>query len=151
MKTTYDFGFGPVPAHRHKNLDGSEGGWVADTATVAATAYVGPHAQIFDEALVSGKARVFDEALVSGKALVFGNALVCKTPISITGLTWGIDITDRHIRIGCQQHTAAEWASWTPEDVAHMHADAKEFWRANKDTIIALAKAHAALDRAGEP
>ena len=37
--TTYDFedGNGPVPAHRHSN----RGGWVANTATVAGTAYVG--------------------------------------------------------------------------------------------------------------
>lgn len=39
MTTTFDFedGNGPVPAHQHSN----GGGWVADTATVADTAYVG--------------------------------------------------------------------------------------------------------------
>ena len=38
--STYDFkdGNGPVPAHQHTNPDGSVGGWVADTATVADTA-----------------------------------------------------------------------------------------------------------------
>lgn len=36
--TEFDFGDGPVPAHRHRNPDGSEGGWVADTAHVAAVA-----------------------------------------------------------------------------------------------------------------
>ena len=33
----FDFGNGPVPAHKHSN----GGGWVADTASVADTAYVG--------------------------------------------------------------------------------------------------------------
>ena len=44
--TTFDFkdGKGPVPAHQHSN----GGGWVADTATVADTAYVGPDAQVYD-------------------------------------------------------------------------------------------------------
>jgi hypothetical protein len=32
--TTFDFGDGEVPAHRHVNPDGSEGGWVADTTTL---------------------------------------------------------------------------------------------------------------------
>ena len=34
--TTFDFGFGPVSAHRHPN----RGGWVADTAEVAGDARV---------------------------------------------------------------------------------------------------------------
>ena len=42
--TTFDFGDGPVRAHRHKNPDGSIGGWVANTATVADTAYIGENA-----------------------------------------------------------------------------------------------------------
>jgi hypothetical protein len=58
--TTFDFGNGPVPAHKHAY----GGGWVADTATVAKTAYVGPDAKVF------GKAQVYDDALVSGNALV---------------------------------------------------------------------------------
>jgi hypothetical protein len=39
---TFDFGAGPVPAHQHTN----GGGWVAETAHVAARAYVGPQARI---------------------------------------------------------------------------------------------------------
>lgn len=33
--TTFDFedGRGPVPAHRHRNPDGSVGGWVSDEAS----------------------------------------------------------------------------------------------------------------------
>ena len=51
---THDFndGLGSVPAHQHSN----GGGWVADSATVANTAYVGP------AAVVTGKARVEDSA-----------------------------------------------------------------------------------------
>jgi len=35
-----------VPAHRHRNPDGTEGGWVADTATVAAKAHIGRYARV---------------------------------------------------------------------------------------------------------
>jgi UDP-3-O-[3-hydroxymyristoyl] glucosamine N-acyltransferase len=63
-------GYGPVPAAQHINPDGSIGGWVAATATVEATAYVGP------EALVFGKARVYDSAWVYGEAQMYGSAWV---------------------------------------------------------------------------
>ena len=72
MSTTYDFGNGPVSAHRHPN----GGGWVADTATVAATAFVGPDAQIFGNAKVFDDAQVFGDAKIYGNAQVFGDAMV---------------------------------------------------------------------------
>ena len=40
--TVYDFGAGPVPAHQHPN----GGGWVANTAHVAESVYVGPLAAV---------------------------------------------------------------------------------------------------------
>ena len=73
--TTFDFGNGPVPAHKHPN----GGGWVADTATVSESAYVGPNARVADTATVSESAyvgpnaRVYDNAVVSDNAVVFGN------------------------------------------------------------------------------
>jgi hypothetical protein len=98
--TTFDFGDGPVAAHRHPN----GGGWVADTATVADTAYVGPgrswymitlvvtfgcpitlgcpvtlmygNAEVSGNARVSGNALVYDDAQVSGTARVSGDAQV---------------------------------------------------------------------------
>jgi len=74
ITTTFDFldGNGPVPAHRHPN----GGGWVADTATVDSSEFVGPDAKVFGEAQVYGKARVSDSALVSGSARVYGEARV---------------------------------------------------------------------------
>ena len=70
--TTFDFGYGPVPAHLHPH----GGGWVADTAHVDDSAYVGPNARVSGNALVSGDARVFGDAWVSGDARVSGNARV---------------------------------------------------------------------------
>lgn len=76
--TTYDFGNGHEPAHQHSN----GGGWVADTATVADTAFVGKDAQVFGNAqvrdftMVTDKARVGDGAVVEGTAQVEGNAVI---------------------------------------------------------------------------
>lgn len=69
MMTTYDFGYGLVPAHRHTNPDGSEGGWVADTAWVDDTAWVA------ERALVFGSARVYNSARVYGNADVIAIVL----------------------------------------------------------------------------
>ena len=86
---TFDFGYGPVPAHRHRNPDGSEGGWVAETARVAETVYVGKdariwgNARIFDNVRISGNVRICDNAQISddvrifGNAQIFGNARIC--------------------------------------------------------------------------
>jgi hypothetical protein len=56
--TKFDFGDsnGMVPAHRHINPDGSIGGWVADTAFVDSSVYIG------FEALVYNKARILNMA-----------------------------------------------------------------------------------------
>ena len=69
---TFDFedGNGPVPARRHTNQNGALGGWVAETAKVAPTCYVGENARVY------GKARVFGSASVCGHAKVYGNAWV---------------------------------------------------------------------------
>ena len=65
MSATYDFqdGRGPVPAHQHPN----GGGWVADTARVAASACVGRDAWVCGDAEVSGDARVYGDARVSSR------------------------------------------------------------------------------------
>ena len=76
MTTTFDFGNGPVPAHRHTNPDGSLGGWVADTATVSPTAWVSGNAKVYGNAWVFGNAKVYGNAEVSGNAEVFGNTVL---------------------------------------------------------------------------
>jgi carbonic anhydrase/acetyltransferase-like protein (isoleucine patch superfamily) len=61
-----------VPGAPHSN----GGGWVASTASVDATAYVGPNAQVLGTAKVSGNARIEDFAVVSGSSQVKDNAIV---------------------------------------------------------------------------
>ena len=65
--------------HRHDN----GGGWVANTANVAPTAFVGVHAMVYgqaairDHAKVYGLAQVFAHAIICDHAEVFGYAAVC--------------------------------------------------------------------------
>lgn len=64
--------FDPALGRRHPN----GGGWVSNTATVAATAYVGPRARVLDDAIVTGRSRIEDFAVVRERARITGNAVV---------------------------------------------------------------------------
>ena len=76
----HDFGDdqGPVPAHQHPN----GGGWVANSAFVAETAFVGVEAEVFgsaevvDQATVTETAWVCGEARIAGRGHVGGDAVV---------------------------------------------------------------------------
>ena len=85
--------------HQHSN----GGGWVANTTTVEASAYIGVGAW------VSGNAQVFGNARVSGNARVYGDAWE-ESPLYIQGTKHSItNCAYGQIAIGCQVHTFAEW------------------------------------------
>ncbi|MFI1773478.1 DUF6055 domain-containing protein [Thalassobellus citreus] len=52
------------------------GGFVANTARVDATAYVGPHAVVLDYARITGLARIEGKAIITGNSTISGNAIV---------------------------------------------------------------------------
>ena len=58
--------------HRHKLGHG----WVANTAQVEDSVYVGPYALVYDKAKLSGKVRILDLAQVSGHAELSGDVVV---------------------------------------------------------------------------
>ena len=78
---------GTEPLHHEAKMEGGKrhtngGGFVADTAKVAATAFIGPDAVILDEAkvegnaIIDGPARVTGKAIISDEARVLGPALI---------------------------------------------------------------------------
>jgi UDP-3-O-[3-hydroxymyristoyl] glucosamine N-acyltransferase len=77
----------PAPAHQHPN----GGGWVADTARVDLSVFVGPNAEVFGQAQVfsgriDGDAQVSGNASIrisniEGNATVIGNATVASATI----------------------------------------------------------------------
>jgi hypothetical protein len=66
----------PAPPTGSGAIHPNGGGWVASTAQVAATAFVGPRARVIGNAVVSGNARIEDWAIVGGNAQVRDNAVV---------------------------------------------------------------------------
>ena len=103
--------------HQHPN----GGGWVANNATVDASAFVGRDAQVFGNARVSGNAlvsgnaqlfgnaRVSDNARVYGDAQLSGNAWVLN-PLTITGSAHSVSLVSyTQIAIGCKIHDFAYW------------------------------------------
>lgn len=68
-----NFGDGQaVPAHQHPK----GGGWVAETAHVDETCYVGPYAIVYGNARVTENAIINDYAKIYGEAKIYGNAKV---------------------------------------------------------------------------
>jgi carbonic anhydrase/acetyltransferase-like protein (isoleucine patch superfamily) len=104
-KGHHDFGNGiRVPAHRHPN----GGGWVADSATVDGSVYVGPNAgvhqlaNVFGDCKIKGHSRVFGWAKLSGNVTVSGHASIegasrCRDNVIVSGrsrVLGGCYITD---------------------------------------------------------
>lgn len=72
QKHDFKDGQGRVPARRHINGKG----WVANTAVVEDSVYVGPTSEVFQRAYVAGKVRLEGKARVSGTATINGNVLI---------------------------------------------------------------------------
>jgi carbonic anhydrase/acetyltransferase-like protein (isoleucine patch superfamily) len=89
----HDFkdGYGRVFAHRHDNGRG----WVADTASVDDSVYVGSRAQVFQHAKVLGRCRLEGQAKVHGFATVRG-AVIVKHSAQIYGRSTVCDGTLLH-------------------------------------------------------
>ena len=139
--TTFDFGFGPVPAHQHPNGRG----WVADTAHVDDSAYIGPDARVFGGARVYGDARVFGGAQVSGGAQVYGGAKLAKSsdylligPIGSRAafMTW--TRSDNCIATGCFRGTIKEFLAAVRE--THGDNEHAQAYRAAVEFIRAMEK-----------
>ena len=69
-------------------------GWVANTAKVDPSVYVGPHALVYGKAVLTDEVCVVDSAQVSGNAhlsgdvIVSGNCWVSGTTKASTGRIW---------------------------------------------------------------
>ena len=139
--TTFDFGYGPVPAHQHPR----GGGWVADTARVEDSAYIGPSAQVTGNAWVYGNAQVTGDARVYGRAQVTGNAKLAKSsdylligPIGSRAafMTW--TRSDNCIATGCFRGTIKEFLAAVRE--THGDNEHAQAYRAAVEFIRAMEK-----------
>lgn len=127
--TDFDFkdGKGLVPAHRHSH----GGGWVANTADVAASAYVGPDAQVY------GSAEVLGNVLISAGSVKRGS--YNEPPTSIVrsdGYTFVVQ-SDDSIVAGCRDFTKEQAYKHWGDTKHHKHAESI----AIVDALYAIKKA----------
>ena len=119
---------------------------VYENAEVYGNARVYENAEVYGDAVVYGDARVFGDAEVYGDARVFGDAEVCENAkVTTTVNTFGnafiykITVTDKHIKIGCQQHLKNEWKDFEDRKIIEMDGKkALEFWRMFKPVLESL-------------
>ena len=160
IKALKDFGdvkkgeLGGLVSGEH-NLSQEDNCWVFDNAKVLGNAIVFEDAQIFGNARVFedvivfgnaiiygnakvsgyakiyGNARVFEDAEVSGYAQILNNAQATKKVITFgNAFAYDITITDKHIKIGCQQHLKLKWLEFTNKEILEMEGEkAMKFWK----------------------
>jgi hypothetical protein len=114
-----------------KNLSHYGDCWIVGNAIVFGDACVSGNA------MVSGDACVYGNASVSGDANISGDAIVTKNPVVINGLYYLVNITDNHMKIGCQFHTFEEWNNFTDKVILKMDGKAAlNFWNEHKTQLL---------------
>ena len=126
-----------VPAHRHRNPGGTVGGWVADTATVAAKAHIGHYARVQGGTIWGGT--IEGGTIRGGTIVVHSRHITTAGPMGSEGST----VTLAHTADGHQIHAGC-WTGTLDEMVANVTSgdrwpDAPEraVWRAE---FLALAE-----------
>ena len=131
---------------KEENLSHDGDCWVCENAKVYGDAEVCENAEVYGDAEVFGDAVVFGDAEVYGDAVVYGDAEVCENAkVTTTVNTFGnafiykITVTDKHIKIGCQQHLKNEWKAFEDREIIKMDGKkALEFWRMFKPVLQSL-------------
>ena len=149
---------------KEENLSHDGDCWVYENAEVYENAVVYGDVSVYGDAEVCGDARVYENAVVCGNASVYGDAEVCgdarvyenavvcgnarvyeNAEVTTTVNTFGnafiykITVTDKHIKIGCQQHLKNEWKDFEDRKIIEMDGKkALEFWRMFKPVLESL-------------
>ena len=122
-----------VPAHRHRNPDGTEGGWVADTATVAAKAHIGEYARVYGGTIYGGtiyggtirggtiEGGTIEGGTIRGGTIRGGTIVVHTRHITTAGPmgSEGSTVTLAHTADGHQIHAGC-WTGTLDEMVANV-------------------------------
>ena len=73
---------------------------------------------------------------------------ITKEPLQIQGLVWHILITEKHIKIGCEVHTAEEWDKFDDRRIIEMDGKAAlEWWRKNKEFVLSAHRHHVSAEK----
>lgn len=63
---------------------------------------------------------------------------ISKKVISLTIYPYPVTISEKIIRIGCQEHSPDRWFSFSDEEIWKMDDKSLEWWKAHKETIRSL-------------
>lgn len=77
----------------------------------------------------------FKGAFLDGEILV-------RAPLTLAGLLWPVVISDAFMRIGCQRHSHADWASMPAAGIRGMHRNAPKFWKEWQKPLLQMCEAH---------
>lgn len=107
------YGGKPSDWKRHKNTDGSKGGWVSKCSEVSKCSYICELSVVKNNSRVSNNSRVYnsrvDNSIVSNSR-VDNSSVENVQLVSITGTQHGVHWRDgEHIAIGCEVHTLEHW------------------------------------------
>ena len=136
--------FGNAEVYGYAKVYGNAEVWgnaeVYGDAKVCGNAEVWGNAEVYGDAKVCGNAEVYGYAKVYGNAEVYGNALATTVVKTFgNGFNYGISVTDKHIKIGCQQHLKSKWLNFSDKEILKMDGKkALEFWRIFKPLAISL-------------
>ena len=115
---------------------GDKGGFVEKEENLShdGEAWVYGDAEVYGDAKVYGNAEVYGNAKVYGNAEVYGDAKATTVVKTFeNAFYYDITVTDKHIKIGCQQHLKSEWLNFTDEEIIGMDGKkALKFWRTFK-------------------
>ena len=68
------------------------------------------------------------------------NTILPTEVICLDGLRWPVTILLGYMRIGCRHYHVRDWERFTDAEIEPMDSCALEFWLANKQKLITLAK-----------
>ena len=126
--------------------------WVYGNARVYGNAGVYGDAKVYEDAKVfgdaeasgnagvSGNAWVYGNAKVSGNVWVHGNAICTRTPFTCVLTNDYITVTDRHVAIGCEQHTFKHWLKHI-EDIGKKYRYTEQEIKAYKVIVFQMIEA----------
>lgn len=120
----------------------SDNSWVAGNVIISGNAHISDNVRISGNVRIAGNVRISGNVRIPDNTMLFGDARVSRDLLGIRGLPYPVTITDAEMIIGCQCHSLAEWAEF--DDLSIIEMDGKkalEFWRAHKDSFLAMARA----------
>ncbi|MCI4437525.1 MAG: hypothetical protein JHC33_12020, partial [Ignisphaera sp.] len=115
---------------------------IGGNTAIYGNAQIYQNAQVYGDADICDNVQVYSNAVVSGNAQLYGDAICTKSTNVIFTNKYAVTISDNFIKIGCKNHSIADWYSFTDEEISKMDCGALTWWRTWKPIIFAIIDAY---------